>query len=76
MYNAFEKHYSCCLKSCSYFQESKCAYVIVLMAILWLTEAIPIPATALLPIFMFPMLQVAEASDISSAYVTVIIIIL
>ena len=41
------------------------------MAALWLTESIPIPVTALLPIFMFPILQVAEAKDISAAYVTV-----
>ena len=53
------------------FQKFRCAYVIVVMAILWLTEAIPIPATALLPIFMFPMLQVADARQISSAYVNV-----
>ena len=54
------------------FQRSKCAYVIIVMAILWLTEAIPIPVTALLPIFLFPMLQVADAKEISSSYITVI----
>lgn len=48
---------------------SRCAYVIMVMAILWLTEAIPIPATALLPIFLFPMLQVADARRISGAYI-------
>ncbi|XP_060587393.1 solute carrier family 13 member 2-like [Ruditapes philippinarum] len=50
--------------------QSKCAYVIVVMAILWLTEAIPIPVTSLMPIFLFPLLGVAKAKDISSAYVT------
>ncbi|XP_045172067.2 solute carrier family 13 member 2-like isoform X2 [Mercenaria mercenaria] len=50
--------------------ESKCAYVIVVMAILWLSEAIPIPVTALIPIFLFPLLGVAKAKEISSAYVT------
>ena len=44
------------------------------MAILWLTEAIPIPVTALLPIFLFPMLQVAGARDISASYITVSLI--
>lgn len=53
-------------------QQSRCAYVIIVMAALWLTEAIPIPVTALIPIFLFPMLQVAEASAISGAYITVI----
>lgn len=51
-------------------KQSKCAYVIIVMAILWLTEAVPIPVTALLPIFMFPMLQVAGAREISASYVT------
>lgn len=41
------------------------------MAILWLTEALPIPVTSLLPIFMFPMLQVAGAREISASYITV-----
>lgn len=53
-----------------YSKQSKCAYVIIVMAILWLTEAIPIPVTALLPIFLFPMLQVAGARDISASYIT------
>lgn len=51
-------------------KRSKCAYVIIVMAILWLTEALPIPVTALLPIFMFPMLQVADARKISASYIT------
>ena len=35
----------------------------VLMAIWWMTEAIPIPATALLPLIIFPLLVPAEESD-------------
>lgn len=51
-------------------KQLRCAYVIIVMAILWFTEAIPIPATALLPIFLFPMLEVASAKTISGMYVT------
>ncbi|XP_052224402.1 Na(+)/citrate cotransporter-like isoform X1 [Dreissena polymorpha] len=51
-------------------KQSKCAYVIIVMAVLWLTEAIPIPVTALLPIFMFPMTGVLSASITSASYVT------
>lgn len=35
----------------------------VLMAIWWMTEAIPIPATALLPLIIFPLLVPSEESD-------------
>lgn len=35
----------------------------VLMAIWWMTEAIPIPATALLPLVIFPVLVPAGESD-------------
>jgi sodium-dependent dicarboxylate transporter 2/3/5 len=41
------------------------------MAILWLTEAIPIPVTSLMPIFLFPLLGVEKAKDVSGSYVTV-----
>lgn len=35
----------------------------VLMAVWWMTEAIPIPATALLPLIIFPLAVPAEESD-------------
>lgn len=42
--------------------------VAVLMATWWITEAIPIAATALLPIILFPFLGVMSTSSTSSAY--------
>ena len=44
------------------------AAVAVLMAVWWLTEAIPIPATALLPIVLFPLLDVMDGSDVTRSY--------
>ena len=44
------------------------AAVAVLMAVWWVTEAIPIPATALLPIVLFPVLGVLSGSDVTRAY--------
>ncbi|MCK5479897.1 MAG: DASS family sodium-coupled anion symporter, partial [Gammaproteobacteria bacterium] len=44
------------------------AAVAVLMAVWWVTEAIPIPATALLPILLFPVLGVLSGSDVTRAY--------
>ncbi len=40
----------------------------VLMAILWMTEAIPLPATSLLPIVLFPLANVAPIRDATSPY--------
>jgi sodium-dependent dicarboxylate transporter 2/3/5 len=42
--------------------------VTVLMAIWWITEAIPIASTALLPIALFPMLGVMSTADATVSY--------
>jgi sodium-dependent dicarboxylate transporter 2/3/5 len=46
----------------------KVAAVTVLMAIWWITEAIPIPATSLLPIAMFPLLGVMKSKAATAPY--------
>src|SRR5690625_331005 len=38
------------------------------MAIWWITEAIPIPATALLPIVLFPLTGVSSAGEVTLQY--------
>jgi sodium-dependent dicarboxylate transporter 2/3/5 len=49
-------------------QGLRVAAVAALMAVWWVTEAIPIPATALLPIVLFPVLGVLSGSDVTQAY--------
>ncbi|MFQ5537150.1 MAG: SLC13 family permease [Gemmatimonadota bacterium] len=44
------------------------AAVAVLMAVWWMTEAIPIPATALLPLALFPSLGILSASQASAPF--------
>jgi di/tricarboxylate transporter len=44
------------------------AAVAVLMAIWWASEAIPVPATALLPILLFPVLGVIDGGEVTRAY--------
>lgn len=44
------------------------AAVALLMAIWWVSEALPIPATALLPIALFPLLGVMKTQQVTLAY--------
>lgn len=44
------------------------AAVTLLMTVWWITEAIPIPITALLPLALFPALGAVPAPKVSSAY--------
>jgi solute carrier family 13 (sodium-dependent dicarboxylate transporter), member 2/3/5 len=49
------------------------AGVALLMAILWITESIPIPATALLPLVLFPILGLADVRDAAAPYANPVI---
>lgn len=49
------------------------AAVGLLMAVWWVTEAIPIPATALLPLVLFPVLRIATIDEAASPYANPII---
>lgn len=49
------------------------AAVGLLMAVWWVTEAIPIPATALLPLVLFPVLGVHGIGDTAAPYANPII---
>ena len=44
------------------------AAVVVLMAVLWMTEAVPLAATALLPLALFPVLGVAAVDAVAAPY--------
>ena len=44
------------------------AGIAVLMAVWWITEAIPIPATALLPIVLYPFLGVMPPAEVTQSY--------
>ncbi|CAG2254130.1 SLC13A2_3_5 [Mytilus edulis] len=51
-------------------QESKCAYIVFIMAIYWITEALPIAATSLLPIVLTPLVGLGSAKEVSSHYLS------
>lgn len=44
------------------------AAVVTLVAFWWMSEALPLPATSLVPIVAFPLLGVLEAEDTTAAY--------
>lgn len=46
---------------------TRMAAVVVLMAIWWVTEAIPIPATALLPLVLFPFLGIMRGRVVDAS---------
>lgn len=49
------------------------AAVAILMAALWLTEALPLAATALIPLVLFPLMGILDGGATSKAYVNPII---
>ncbi|WP_017596252.1 SLC13 family permease [Nocardiopsis potens] len=49
------------------------AAVALLMAVWWATEAIPLPATALVPLVLFPVLNGADIGDVAAPYASDII---
>ncbi|GGB43389.1 di- and tricarboxylate transporter [Roseibium aquae] len=49
-------------------QAQAAAGIGLLMAVLWVTESLPLAATALLPLVLFPLTGVASIADLSGAY--------
>lgn len=48
--------------------EAKCAYCVIIMAVFWITEALPIAVTSLLPVFLFPMVGLLTVNETSQQY--------
>ena len=49
-------------------EAQRLAAVAVWMALWWLSEAVPIPATALLPIVLYPLLGIMPAGKVTGSY--------
>ncbi|XP_067906162.1 solute carrier family 13 member 1-like [Heterodontus francisci] len=49
-------------------KESECAYTMLVVAIYWLTEAMPLSVTALLPALMFPLFGIMQSTEVASTY--------
>ncbi|XP_029372807.1 solute carrier family 13 member 2-like isoform X2 [Echeneis naucrates] len=48
--------------------EAKCGFVIILMALYWCMECIPLAVTALLPVILFPMMGIMESDEVCIQY--------
>ncbi|XP_069802195.1 Na(+)/citrate cotransporter [Dendropsophus ebraccatus] len=48
--------------------EASCAFSIILMAVFWCTEVIPLAVTALLPVLLFPMFGILESKQVCMQY--------
>nr|XP_046153723.1 solute carrier family 13 member 2 [Oncorhynchus gorbuscha] len=48
--------------------EAKCGYAIILMALYWCTECMPLAVTALLPVVLFPMMGIMESGEVCVQY--------
>ncbi|XP_045895580.1 solute carrier family 13 member 2 [Micropterus dolomieu] len=53
---------------CVCLQQARCGYAIILMALYWCTECMPLAVTALLPVVLFPMLGIMKAGEVSIEY--------
>ncbi|XP_023933336.1 solute carrier family 13 member 5-like [Lingula anatina] len=49
-------------------KEMKCAYGVLIIAIFWMTEVMPLAVTALLPLVLFPFMSVSTSKTLSYNY--------
>ncbi|KAJ1166439.1 hypothetical protein NDU88_006843 [Pleurodeles waltl] len=54
------------LNPCS---ETSCAYVLIVTAVYWVSEAVPLGAAALVPAFLYPLFGVLKSSEVAAEYV-------
>uniref|UniRef100_A0A8C8SXG2 Solute carrier family 13 member 4 n=1 Tax=Pelusios castaneus TaxID=367368 RepID=A0A8C8SXG2_9SAUR len=50
-------------------QEASCAYVLIVTAVYWVSEAVPLGAAALVPAFLYPLFGVMKSSEVAAEYV-------
>ncbi|NXV83172.1 S13A2 protein, partial [Atlantisia rogersi] len=49
-------------------QEARCGYVIIVMALFWCTEALPLAVTALFPVLLFPLMNIMDSTTVCREY--------
>ncbi|NXP06653.1 S13A2 protein, partial [Thinocorus orbignyianus] len=49
-------------------QEAQCGYVIIVMALFWCTEALPLAVTAFFPVLLFPLMNIMDSTAVCQEY--------
>uniref|UniRef100_A0A8C3JNK6 Solute carrier family 13 member 2 n=1 Tax=Calidris pygmaea TaxID=425635 RepID=A0A8C3JNK6_9CHAR len=49
-------------------KEAQCGYVIIVMALFWCTEALPLAVTALFPVLLFPLMNIMDSTKVCQEY--------
>uniref|UniRef100_A0ACB8ED83 Uncharacterized protein n=1 Tax=Sphaerodactylus townsendi TaxID=933632 RepID=A0ACB8ED83_9SAUR len=49
------------------YKEARCGYVIIVMALLWCTEALPLAVTAFLPVVLFPLMGIMDSNQVKGS---------
>ncbi|KAI1712396.1 sodium:sulfate symporter transmembrane region domain-containing protein [Ditylenchus destructor] len=55
---------------CFQSKEASCAYVVLIMGSLWISETLPLAVTALIPVVAFPLLSILTAHKVSQVYLS------
>ncbi|XP_075760571.1 solute carrier family 13 member 2 isoform X2 [Pelodiscus sinensis] len=48
--------------------EAQCGYVIILMALFWCMEVLPLAVTALFPVLLFPLMNIMDSTQVCMEY--------
>ena len=49
-------------------EEMRCAYIVCVMAAYWMTEALPLPITSLIPMVALPFLGIMSTNEVGINY--------
>ncbi|OZC07307.1 hypothetical protein X798_05673 [Onchocerca flexuosa] len=50
--------------------EAKCGYCVIIMAIYWVMEVLPLAVTALLPLILYPLLGLMKSDEVAHMYLS------
>lgn len=55
-------------------KEARCGYVVAVMITYWFTEVIPMAITSLIPVVLFPVLQIMSTDKVAKSYFNVMML--